>query len=168
MLLSVDIAIMHEALDEARLAFDAEEIPVGAVLVCDGEILARAHNTREHDKNPLLHAELKVLQAAAQIRGDWRLSDCELYVTLEPCPMCLGALFQARVGRLVFGCSDEKRSRLVASTEHNVFPSLDEQLSKGSPIILTSNNHNIEIHGGILQEEASALLRLFFKQRRQR
>src|SRR5688572_28978876 len=101
---------MKAALAEAKAAFDAGEVPIGAVLVKNGTTLARAHNTREQSKNPLHHAEIQVLEEAARILGDWRLTDCELYVTVEPCPMCLGALFQARVGKLFFGCYDDKRA----------------------------------------------------------
>jgi tRNA(adenine34) deaminase len=159
-------SLMREALSQAQLAASSNEIPVGAVLVREGQILARAHNTREADKNPLRHAEIKVIQDVATKRGDWRLNDCTLYVTLEPCPMCLGTLFQARVGKLIIGCFDEKRMTQGEANPRNAFPSLADKLCD-EPLILTSNNHNLEILGGLLRSEASELLKTFFKKRRQ-
>lgn len=158
---------MQDALAEAKKAFQAGEVPVGAVLVRDGRIIAREHNTRECDKDPLNHAEIKVLKAGAQELGDWRLGDCELYVTLEPCPMCLGALFQARIGKLIFGCFDEKRSPSHVSPDRNAFPSLEARLrGQTAPILMASNNHNLLIEGGICEADAAELLRRFFRERR--
>lgn len=158
---------MGDALSEAKKAFQAGEVPVGAILVRDGRVIARGHNTRECDKDPLNHAEIKVLKAGARELGDWRLGDCELYVTLEPCPMCLGALFQARVGKLIFGCFDEKRSPSHVSPERNAFSSLEERLrGQTAPVLLSSNNHNLLIEGAICEEESSDLLRRFFRARR--
>ena len=94
---------MTEALAEAEKALAAGEVPIGAVMVRNGEIIARGHNLRNTDKNPLRHAEIDVIDAAAKIVGDWRLEDCVLYVTVEPCPMCAGAIVQARIPRVVFG-----------------------------------------------------------------
>lgn len=159
---------MSSALDEARLAAAEGEVPVGAIIVLEQTVIARAHNTRERDKNPLWHAELKAIESAATIRGDWRLNDCDLYVTLEPCPMCLGALFQARVGRLFFGGFDEKRLAETTSPERNAFPSLKNRLSGEIPLILTSNNHALEVRGGILEAECADLLRAFFRARRRK
>lgn len=158
---------MSLALEEARKAADAGEVPVGAVIVRDGTLVSLAHNTRERDKNPLWHAELKAIETAALSLGDWRLNDCDLYVTLEPCPMCLGALFQARVGRLFFGGFDEKRTADATSPERNAFPSLKDRLSGDLPLLLTSNNHALEVRGGILEAECAGLLRAFFRARRQ-
>jgi tRNA(adenine34) deaminase len=156
--------IMREALAEAEKAFQAGEVPVGAILVREGRVIAGAHNTRECDKDPLNHAEIKVLKAGARELGDWRLGDCELYVTLEPCPMCLGALFQARVGKLIFGCFDEKRSLSRVSSERNAFPSLEERLrGQAAPVLISSNNHNLLIEGGVCEEAAAELLRRFFR-----
>ena len=94
---------MTEALAEAEKALAAGEVPIGAVMVRNGEIIARGHNLRNTDKNPLRHAEIDVIDAAAKVVGDWRLEDCVLYVTVEPCPMCAGAIVQARIPRVVFG-----------------------------------------------------------------
>lgn len=158
---------MRDALAEAEKAFEAGEVPVGAVLVRDGQVIAKAHNTRESDKDPLNHAEIKVLKAGAAVIGDWRLGDSELYVTLEPCPMCLGALFQARVGKLIFGCYDEKRSLSRTSPERNAFPSLEERLrGQAGPVFIASNNHNLLVAGGVLERDAAELLRRFFRERR--
>ena len=99
---------MTEALAEAEKALAAGEVPIGAVMVRNGEIIARGHNLRNTDKNPLRHAEIVVIDAAAKIVGDWRLEDCVLYVTVEPCPMCAGAIVQARIPRVVFGTRNSK------------------------------------------------------------
>lgn len=99
---------MTEALAEAEKALAAGEVPIGAVMVRNGEIIARGHNLRNTDKNPLRHAEIDVIDAAAKIVGDWRLEDCVLYVTVEPCPMCAGAIVQARIPRVVFGTRNSK------------------------------------------------------------
>lgn len=145
---------MQAALEQAQKACDSGEVPIGAVIVSNNEIIAKAYNTCETDKSPLQHAELKALHQAAQSKNNWRLNDCDLYVTLEPCPMCLGALFQARIQNLFIGCFDHKR----AASPH--FPSLKGQAK------LTDNNHNLEIHSGILESECSQILKDFFKSRR--
>ncbi len=147
---------MKLALEEAHRAMIDGEIPIGAVLVADGKVIARAHNKREHSKNPLQHAEMCLLQESGQQTGDWRLAGTTLYVTLEPCPMCLGALFQARVEHLVFGCLDPKRE------EDNFFPSLKNFQT------LKANNHFLNVTGGVLAEECSQLLKDFFRQRREK
>ena len=100
---------MRLALAEARLAEEAGEVPIGAVVVCNGEVIARAHNTRETDRNPAGHAEFSALLAAAKALDAWRLSDCTVYVTLEPCIMCAGATGWAQVGRVVWGADDPKK-----------------------------------------------------------
>lgn len=150
---------MQMALAEARQAWEEGEIPVGAVLLLpSGEVL-KAHNTREHSSNPLHHAEMSLLPLAADHLKNWRLSDCTLYVTLEPCPMCLGALLQARLPCLVYGTHDPKREE----PSEGVFqwPSLKNYR------VLRGNNHEIQVIGGILQEESSQILKDFFKARRQ-
>lgn len=144
---------MQQALLEAQKAASAGEVPIGAVLVCGGEIIGRAHNRRETSLNPLDHAEMHLLKQAAANKGDWRLNDCALYVTLEPCPMCLGALFQARVGRLVFGCHDPKRKKA------GLFPSLANIPSSHT---LRFNNHVLTVEGGVLETACSQILRGFF------
>lgn len=155
--------MMRAALNEAEHAAAAGEVPIGAVVVCGDKIIARAHNTREGGKNPLRHAEIAALEGAARVKGDWRLNDCDLYVTCEPCPMCLGALFQARVGRLVFGCSDDKRLSEPGAIPH-LLPSLDSV--REVPLRLKSNNHIIDIRGGVLAPACTALLKDFFAARR--
>ena len=151
-----DIDYMTFALAEARKAADEGEIPIGALLVRKSEIVASGHNVREKSKNPLHHAEMAVLEEGGKRLDNWRLSETTLYVTLEPCLMCLGALLQARVGRLVFGCTDPKR------TSAHLFSSLSGQSS------ITANNHTLQITGGILENECATLLKDFFEGRRER
>ena len=141
-----DQGFMREALKEARLALAQGEVPVGAVLVRDGEILARGHNTREQDKTPLGHAELLAIERGCALLGDWRLTGCSLYVTLEPCPMCAGALIQARVERIVFGAKDEKAGccGTVMDLTHVPF------------------GHNPRVTRGVLAGECAGLLAQFF------
>ena len=141
---------MEQALAEARLALAEGEIPVGAVLVRDGKIIARGRNTREQFRDPLGHAELMALQAGSRALGSWRLTGCTLYVTLEPCPMCAGAALNARVERVVYGASDPAAGCL--GSRINLFA-----LDLGpSPYILP----------GVMAEECAALLREFFCSRR--
>lgn len=142
---------MREALREAHKAYELGEVPIGAVLVRGEEVIARGHNLRESMRDPTAHAEILVLQQAAQRLGGWRLSGCTLYVTLEPCPMCAGALVQARVERLVYGAPDPKAG--CAGTLLN--------LVQFSPF-----NHQLEMRSGLLQEECAALLQQFFRQLR--
>ena len=146
-----DNHFMREALIEAQKAFDKGEIPIGAVLVRDGNIIARDHNRREEQHDPTAHAEVLVIREAGKTLGGWRLSDSTLYVTIEPCPMCAGALVQARVPRLVYGAPDIK-----AGAVHSLYTiTQDERL-----------NHRLEVTGGILAEECSELMRHFFRSRR--
>jgi tRNA(adenine34) deaminase len=147
---------MQMALDQAQKAFDQGETPIGCVIVENNHIIATAFNTREQDKSPLAHAEIKALLLATQTKDNWRLTDATVYVTLEPCPMCLGAILQARVKNLVFGCTDEKRQ----ITTDTIFPSLKNKAK------LTDNNHTLTITGGILAKETSQLIQDFFKKRR--
>jgi len=148
-----DIYFMKEALAEARKAFEKDEPPVGAVIVKDGEIIARGHNLREKLQDPTAHAEMLAVREAAAQLGRWRLSDCEMYVTLEPCAMCAGAVVLARLGRLVYGACDPKAGAVVSLM--NLVS--DERL-----------NHQVEVKGGILAEECGALLRDFFSSRRRK
>ncbi|MBM3267081.1 MAG: nucleoside deaminase [Candidatus Sericytochromatia bacterium] len=142
---------MDFALTEAREAGAAGEVPVGAALVCDGAVVARAGNTREAAADPLGHAELSVLRAAATALGRWRLAGCTLYVTLEPCPMCAAAAVQARVDRIVFGAQD---------------PRLGACGSVWSLAQAPEWHHRVEIVGGVREQEAAELLREFFAGRR--
>ncbi|MBF0106516.1 MAG: nucleoside deaminase [Deltaproteobacteria bacterium] len=147
---------MTEALHLARQAAAKGEVPVGAVIICNNKMIAGEFNTCESDCNPVNHAEIKAIVGAAHAKKNWRLNDCALYVTIEPCPMCLGALFQARMGTVYFGCCDHKRE----TDRLSVFPSLKGQQT------LRDNNHCLSIHGGILEDECADLLRGFFKKKR--
>ena len=138
---------MRMALEEAEAAEAEGEAPIGAVVVCDGAVLARAHNRRENDRDPTAHAELAAISAAARRLGRWRLSDCTVYVTLEPCPMCAGAMHQARISRLVYGAADPKAG--AAGTLYDL--SSDERL-----------NHRFEVASGVLADESSSMLKRFF------
>jgi tRNA(adenine34) deaminase len=146
-----DLAMMRRALGEAARAAKRGEVPVGAVVVRGEEILAVAHNEREATKDPTAHAELLALRRAATRTGSWRLTDCTLYTTLEPCPMCTGALHAARIGRLVYAAPDPKAG--AAGTLYDL--PADSRL-----------NHTYPYTPGILQSEAAALLHAFFKERR--
>ncbi len=146
-----DRGYMAEAVAEGRAAGEAGEVPVGAVLVSGGRIVARAHNLREATGDPLAHAEMLALQEGARALGGWRLDGATLYVTVEPCPMCAGALMQARVGRLVYGVRDFK-----AGAAGSVFDLVrDERLP-----------HRLEVTDGIMEEECRALMQEFFSKRR--
>ena len=129
-------------------ALAAGEVPIGAVMVRNGEIIARGHNLRNTDKNPLRHAEIDVIDAAAKIVGDWRLEDCVLYVTVEPCPMCAGAIVQARIPRVVFGTRNSK-----AGCAGSVLDVLNE------PRL----NHQVAVEEGVLQPQCSEIMKRFFK-----
>jgi len=142
---------MRVALEEARAAAAEGEVPVGAVLVKDGRILACTHNRREATGNPMDHAEILALREGSSHLGSWRLEGSTMYVTLEPCPMCAGALVQARVTRLVFGARDLKLG--AAGSRYNLVS--DE-----------TTHHRMEITDGILEEECADILRDFFASRR--
>jgi len=146
-----DTHFMTLALEEARRAAARDEVPVGAVLVVNGALLAARGNERERRRDPTAHAEMLVLRDAAALLGGWRLENATLYVTLEPCPMCAGALVLARVKRLVFGASDPKAGAAGSVVDIVRHPVL---------------NHRLEVEGGVMAEEAAALLRQFFEQRR--
>jgi tRNA(adenine34) deaminase len=146
-----DVEFMRIALAEANEAAAAGEVPVGAVVVLDGDIIATAHNRSITDSDPSGHAEVLALRAAAEAVGNHRLAGATLYVTLEPCVMCVGAAAQARVGRIVFGAYDRKAGALGSV----------EDLSDSRAL-----NHRFEVNGGLLAEEGGALLRSFFEARR--
>ena len=148
-----DTYFMKEALAEARKALEKNEPPVGAVVVKDGEIIARCHNLRENLHDPTGHAEMLAIREAAARLGRWRLSDCEIYVTLEPCAMCAGAMVLARLARLVYGADDPKAGAVVSLMNL----ASDERL-----------NHQVEVKGGVLAEESGTLLRDFFSSRRKK
>ena len=146
-----DTYFMRLALEEAKCAFLEEEVPVGAILVRDGEIVVKAHNQRETSQDPTGHAEILALRIGADKSKNWRLTNATLYVTKEPCIMCAGAMLNTRLGRLVYGCKDEKAGAV---------DSLYKLLSDGRL------NHQIEVVSGILEEECSDILQRFFKARR--
>ena len=146
-----DEMFMHAALDMARQAAQAGEVPVGAVVVKDGQIVGRGSNAPISRHDPSAHAEIAALRDAAQHLGNYRLVDCELFVTLEPCVMCVGAMFHARIARVVFGAKDPKTG--AAGSVFNLFSE-------------TRLNHHARIHGGVLAEECGQVLSDFFAARR--
>ncbi|MGB4442013.1 MAG: tRNA adenosine(34) deaminase TadA [Coriobacteriia bacterium] len=148
-----DIVYMALALEQARLAGAEGEAPIGAVLVCDGAVVAHGRNARESAADPTAHAEMIAIREGAQRLGRWRLSGCTLYVTLEPCPMCAGALVNARVDRLVYGASDPKAG--ATGTLYDL--SADARL-----------NHSFEVRGGVLEQECGQILKEFFRGLRDR
>lgn len=143
-----DSAWMQRALSLARHAASLKEVPVGAVAVLDGRVVGEGFNRREMDKNPLAHAELLALKAASEAVGAWRLTGVTLYVTLEPCAMCAGALVQSRLSRLVFAAKDPKAGAVGSLYD----------LARDS-----RHNHRVEVVSGVLEQEASELLKEFFR-----
>ncbi len=141
---------MRVALEEARIAAEAGEVPVGAVLVRDNTEVARAHNLRETNRMATAHAELLAIEAGCRALGGWRLEGCTLYVTLEPCPMCGGAIVNARLPRLVYAARDPRAGVYGSLLHLNAYPL----------------NHRVEVVSGICEEEALLLLRDFFARRR--
>jgi tRNA(adenine34) deaminase len=146
---------MRLAIAQAVLARDLDEVPIGCVIVHDptGQVIAAGHNLRETDRDPTAHAEVVALRAAGRHRGHWRLVDCTLVVTLEPCPMCAGAIVNARIPRLIYGCPDPK-----AGAVRTLF-----QLCEDVRL-----NHLVEVTAGVLSDECGALLTDFFKAQRAR
>ena len=146
-----DERYMKEALAEAGKAFDLGEVPVGAVIVRSGEVIARGHNLTETEKDPTMHAEMIAVREAAAVLGGWRLPGCTMYVTLEPCAMCAGALVWARLDRLVAGAKDPKAGAC------------------GSVIDIPHQkkfNHSIEVEYGVLEDECAGMLKEFFRKLR--
>jgi tRNA(adenine34) deaminase len=146
-----DHYFMGEALRQAVRAYDAEEVPVGAVIVREGRIIARSHNQVELLKDATAHAEMLAVTQAEEVVGDWRLNGCTLYVTKEPCPMCAGAIVHVRLTRVVFGASDPKAGAAGSALNLLQFPSL---------------NHRCEITAGVREAECRELLRAFFAEQR--
>ena len=144
--------MMAQALEQAYLALAEGETPVGCVIVKEGRIIARGRNRRETEKDPTAHAEMEAIRAAARATGDWRLTGCELYVTLEPCPMCAGAIINARVRRVVYGAKDLKNGACGSVTNLFELPF----------------NHRPELVSGVLEEECGAVLTEFFKELREK
>jgi tRNA(adenine34) deaminase len=146
-----DEHFMGEALAFARIAFAEQEVPIGAVVVRAGKLIGRGRNRRERLADPTHHAEIEAIREAAREAGTWRLDDCTLYATVEPCAMCAGAAVNARIARIVYGCPDPKAG--YCGTLGNI--PRDERL-----------NHRPVVEGGLLSDDAAALLRLFFQARR--
>ena len=144
---------MKEALKQARKAGKIGEVPIGCVIVRDGKIIARGYNRRNTDKTTLAHAELAAIKKASKAVGDWRLEDCTLYVTLEPCQMCAGAIVQARMKRVVAGAMNPKAG--CAGSILNLLQ-------------VERFNHQVEFEHGVLEEECSAILQNFFKELRKK
>ena len=148
-----DIFFMKEALKQARKAGKIGEVPIGCVIVRDGQVIARGYNRRNVDKTTLAHAELAAIKKASKVVGDWRLEDCTLYVTLEPCQMCAGAIVQARMKRVVAGAMNPKAG--CAGSVLNLLQ-------------VERFNHQVEFEHGVLEGECSAILQTFFKQLRKK
>ncbi|MCI7438624.1 MAG: tRNA adenosine(34) deaminase TadA [Coriobacteriaceae bacterium] len=146
-----DLRFMRLALEEANAAAEEGEVPIGAVVVCDGRVVSRAHNRREQDADPAAHAEFLAMEEAARTLGRWRLFGCTVYVTLEPCLMCAGLMVNARVDRCVYGASDPKGGALgtLFDVSHDV-----------------RLNHAFEVTSGVLADKAAEQLRAFFRARR--
>lgn len=144
---------MKEALKEARKAFEFGEIPIGAIIVRDNEIIARAYNLRESTKDPTAHAEILAIRRASEALGGWRLTGCDLYVTIEPCPMCAGAIVMARINRLFIGSMDPKAGS--AGSLYNIVD--DDRL-----------NHRVKVIYNVLSSECSNIMKEFFKKLRKK
>ena len=143
---------MYKALKLADIAAKNGDVPVGAVLVKDGEIIGSGYNRREVDLNPTAHAEIEAIKQGAEALGGWHLEDCELYVTLEPCPMCAGAIINSRIKKVVFGAYEPKSGSCSAESVINLFN--------------LPYNHTPEVYGGICEAECSARIKEFFKDKR--
>ncbi len=148
-----DEKYMKEAMKQAKKALRLGEVPIGCVIVYQDKIIGRGYNRRKTDKNTLSHAELNAIRKASKVMGDWRLEECTLYVTLEPCQMCSGAIIQARIPRVVMGCMNPK-----AGCAGSIFNLLQ----------VPQFNHQAEITSGVLEEECSRLLKDFFADLRKR
>lgn len=149
----MDEKYMREAIKQAKKAYALNETPIGCVIVHQGKIIGRGYNRRNTDKSPLAHAEIAAIRKASRRIGDWRLEECTLYVTLEPCQMCAGAIVQSRIPRVVIGCMNPKAG------------------CAGSVLNLLENpafNHQAEIRTGVLEEDCSGLMKTFFKELREK
>ena len=148
-----DEKYMKEAMKQARKAYALGEVPIGCVIVHEGRIIGRGYNRRNTDKNTLAHAEITAINKASKVIGDWRLEECTLYVTLEPCQMCAGAIVQARIPKVVMACMNPK-----AGCAGSILNILD----------MPQFNHQVEIERGVLETECSEMLSAFFRELRQK
>ena len=148
----IHINFMKKALEYAKLALKSEDVPIGAVVVCDGEIVSWGYNRREGEKNAILHAEIEAIDKACKALGGWRLHKCDLYVTLEPCPMCMGAIINARIRNVYYGATDRKAGALGGLFDMNSF----------------ALNHHPNVVGGICEDECSSLISGFFAELREK
>ena len=148
-----DEKYMREALRQAKKAYALEETPIGCVIVHDGKVIGRGYNRRNTDKSPLAHAEIAAIRKASRKIGDWRLEECTMYVTLEPCQMCAGAIVQSRIPRVVIGCMNPKAG--CAGSVLNLLQ-------------VPAFNHQVEITEGVLEEECSLMLTNFFRDLREK
>lgn len=144
---TVDEKYMKQALLQAKKAFMIDEVPIGCVIVHDGKVIARGYNRRVTDHSTLAHAEINAIRKACKVIGDWRLEECTMYVTLEPCPMCAGAIVQARIPRVVIGCMNPK-----AGCAGSVLDMLHED----------GFNHQVDVTAGVLEETCSQMMKQFF------
>lgn len=151
--MTTDEKYMREAIKQARNAAKIDEVPIGCVIVYDGKIIARGYNRRNTDKSTLAHAEIIAIRKAAKVIGDWRLEDCTMYITLEPCPMCAGAIVQARIPRVVVGAMNPKAG--CAGSVINLLQ-------------MDGFNHKAELTSGVLVDECRTMLQDFFKEMRKR
>ena len=150
---NVDEKYMKEAIKQAKKAYALDETPIGCVIVCEGKVISRGYNRRNTDKNPLAHAEITAIRKASRRLGDWRLEGCTMYVTLEPCQMCAGAIVQSRMDRVVIGCMNPKAG--CAGSILNLLQ-------------MDRFNHQAEITAGVLEEECSSLMKQFFRELREK
>lgn len=150
---SIDEKYMRQAINQAKKAYALNEVPIGCVIVCDNKIIARGYNRRNTDKTTLSHAEINAIKKAAKKLGDWRLEGCTIYITLEPCQMCAGALVQARIDRAVVGAMNPKAG--CAGSVINLLQ-------------MKQFNHQVEFESGVLEEECTQLLQNFFKDLREK
>ncbi|PWJ50013.1 tRNA adenosine(34) deaminase TadA [Faecalicatena contorta] len=151
--MDLDIKFMKEAIKQAKKAYALEEVPIGCVITYQNKIIGRGYNRRTTDRNPLAHAELLAIKKASKKMNDWRLEDCTMYVTLEPCQMCSGAIIQSRIKRVVVGCMNPK-----AGCAGSILNMLE----------MKEFNHQAELTTGVVEEECSIMMKQFFKELREK
>ena len=151
--MTTDEKYMKQAIKQARKAYAIDEVPIGCVIVRDGKIIARGYNRRNTEKSTLAHAEIQAIRKASKVVGDWRLEDCTMYITLEPCQMCAGAIVQARIPRVVIGSRNPKAGCAGSILDLLHVPAF---------------NHQVELEEGVLQEECSEMLTSFFRELRKK